>query len=116
MSATTFAFDKRQASREQAAVMMVVRTYIDKSGIHGIGVFAKELLRKGDKIWEYHPVFDLKIDPDVFAALPEAAREEIEIHMYMPEANGPFYYETTSGKYMNHSRDPNVDFSDIGFG
>lgn len=116
MWSTTFAFDKRRPSREQAAVMMVVRTYIDKSGIHGIGVFAKELIRKGDKVWEYHPVFDLKVDPAVFAALPEAAREEIETHMYTPEENGPFYYETTSGKYMNHSRDPNVDFSDIGFG
>lgn len=96
--------------------MMVVRTFIDKSGIHGIGVFAKDFIRKGDKVWEHHPVFDLKIDPKVFEQLTPAAREEIEIHMYTPEENGPYYYETTSGKYMNHSREPNVDFSDVGFG
>ena len=96
--------------------MMVVRTFIDKSGIHGIGVFSKDSIKKGDKVWEFHPVFDLKIDPEVFDALPVAAREELEIHMYTPEENGPFYYETTSGKYMNHSREPNVDFSDVGFG
>ena len=96
--------------------MLIVRTYVNNSSIHGMGVFAKEFIKKGTKVWEFHPVFDLKVDPEVFAKLPKAAQEEIEIHMYTPEEDGPFYYETTSGKYMNHSRDPNVDFSDVGFG
>lgn len=96
--------------------MMVVRTYIDKSPVHGIGVFAREFISKGAKVWEYHPIFDLKVPPEEFDKLCDAAKEEVEIHMYVPEEGGPFYYETTSGKYMNHSREPNVDFSDTGFG
>jgi uncharacterized protein len=96
--------------------MMVVRTYIEKSPVHGIGVFAKEFIAKGAKVWEFHPIFDLKIEREQFEQLSDAAKEEIEIHMYEPDPGGPFYYETTSGKYMNHARDPNVDFTDVGFG
>ena len=32
----------------------------------------------------------------------------------MPEPGGLLYYEATMGKYMNHSCEPNVDFSEIG--
>lgn len=93
--------------------MLIVATYLDKSPVHGIGVFAKEFIPQGTKIWEFHPWFDLKIPPEVFDKLPPSAREEIEHHLYVPEKDGPYYYEATMGKYMNHSREPNVDFSKV---
>ncbi|MDX2108629.1 MAG: SET domain-containing protein [Verrucomicrobiota bacterium] len=96
--------------------MIIVRTQVDKSPIHGLGIYAKEFIAKGTKVWEFHPLFDLKISPEDFEKLSPAAKEEIEIHMYVPEEGGAFYYETTGGKYMNHSRDPNVDFNDVGYG
>ncbi|MFA7386372.1 MAG: SET domain-containing protein [Thiohalobacteraceae bacterium] len=91
--------------------MLIVPTYLDKSAIHGFGVYAKVFIPKGTKAWSFHPIFDIRISPDEFAKLPRSSQEEIEIHMYEPEAGGNLYYETTMGKYMNHSREPNVDFS-----
>ena len=91
--------------------MLIVPTYLDKSEIHGFGVYAKTFIPKGTKVWSFHPVFDIRISPDEFAKLPPSSQAEIEIHMYEPEAGGDLYYETTMGKYMNHSREPNVDFS-----
>lgn len=96
--------------------MIIIPTFVDRSPLHGLGVFAKSFVPKGAKVWEFHPVFDLKVSPEDFESLPDSVKEEIELHMYTPEQDGPFYYETTSGKYMNHSRDGNVDFEEVGFG
>lgn len=96
--------------------MMVVRTFLDKSPIHGFGVFAKVFVPQGAKVWEFHEKLDLRFTPEEFEALPESVREELEWHMYEPEEGGSYYYEATMGKYMNHSREPNVDFSTVGVG
>ncbi len=96
--------------------MLTIPAYLDKSPVHGIGVYSKDFVPAGAKVWERHPIFDIFIDRETFEQLPEYAKREVEIHMYEPDANGPYYYETTQGKYMNHSRQPNVDFSEIGVG
>jgi hypothetical protein len=96
--------------------MLIVPTYLEKSPIHGFGVFAKQFIPKGTKVWEFNPIFDIVLSEEQFEALPPSSREEIEIHLYQPDVGGKLYYESTMGKYMNHSRDPNVDFSEIGCG
>lgn len=96
--------------------MIIVSTYLGQSAIHGLGVFAKEPIARGTKVWEYNSLFDLTFSEAEFAALPPSVREEIEVHLYQPETGGLLYYESTMGKYMNHHRDPNVDFTRIGTG
>lgn len=96
--------------------MIIVPTYLEKSDIHGFGVFAKAFIPKGTKVWEFNPLFDIRFSQEQFDQLPEAARQEIEIHLYQPEPDGDLYYESTMGKYMNHSREPNVDFTEVGVG
>lgn len=96
--------------------MIIVPTYLEKSPIHGFGVFAADFIPKGAKVWEFHPVFDLVFSEEEFERLPPSVKQEIEIHLYQPEPQGKLYYESTMGKYMNHSREPNVDFSEIGCG
>lgn len=96
--------------------MLLVRTYLEKSPIHGFGVFTREAIAKGACVWQFHEKLDIKFTPDEFEALPASVKEEIEWHMYEPEAGGPFYYEATMGKYMNHSREANVGFAQVGLG
>jgi len=96
--------------------MLLVRTFLDKSPIHGFGVFTKELVKKGTPVWKFHEKLDIRFSPAEFEALPESVKEELEWHMYEPEEGGPYFYEATMGKYMNHSREPNVDFSAVGVG
>jgi uncharacterized protein len=96
--------------------VIVVRTYLEKSAIHGFGIYAKEAILKGTCVWQFHEKLDIKFTPAEFEALPESVKEEVEWHMYEPEVGGSFYYEATMGKYMNHSREPSVDFSDVGYG
>lgn len=96
--------------------MLVVRTYLEKSGIHGFGIFARESISRGTRVWEFHEKLDIRFSPEEFEKLPASVKEEIEWHMYEPEDGGPFFYEATMGKYMNHSREANVDFSEVGVG
>ena len=96
--------------------MIIVPTFLNKSEIHGFGVFAKGFIPKGSKIWEFNPTFDICFTEEQFEALPAATKQEVEIHLYQPEPGGKLYYEATMGKYMNHSREPNVDFTEVGAG
>ena len=96
--------------------MIIVPTYLEKSPVHGFGVFAKELIKKGSKVWEFNPIFDVRFTDAEFERLPPSVKAEIEHHLYQPEPGGVLYYESTMGRYMNHSREPNVDFSDVGVG
>ena len=96
--------------------MIIVPTYLEKSPVHGFGVFAKELIKKGSKVWEFNPIFDVRFTDAEFERMPPSVKAEIEHHLYQPEPGGVLYYESTMGRYMNHSREPNVDFSDVGVG
>ncbi|MEK6749913.1 MAG: SET domain-containing protein [Pseudomonadota bacterium] len=96
--------------------MIIVPTYLEKSPVHGFGVFAAEFIPKGAKVWEFNPTFDIRFTEEEFERLPPSVKKEIEIHLYQPEQGGLLYYESTMGKFMNHSREPNVDFTDTGFG
>ncbi len=96
--------------------MIIVPTYLDKSPIQGFGVFASGFIPKGAKVWEFNSLFDICFTEEEFEKLPDSVKQEIEIHLYQPEDSGLLYYESTMGKYMNHSREPNVDFSEVGVG
>ncbi len=96
--------------------MIIVPTLLEKSPIHGFGVFSKGFIPKGTKAWEWNEKFDIKITEEEFPTLAKSVQEELEIHMYQPEEKGYYLYETTMGKYMNHSRTPNIDFSIVSEG
>ncbi len=96
--------------------MVIVPTYLDKSTIHGFGVFAGEFIPKGTKVWEFHPLFDITLTEEEFEQLPPSVKQEVGIHLYQPEDGGALHYESTIGKYMNHSQEPNVDFREVAVG
>lgn len=62
--------------------MLLVRTYLAASAIHGLGVFAGEPIRKGAKIWRFVDGFDRCFSPKAYARLPKAARDYIKHHGY----------------------------------
>ena len=61
--------------------MLKVRTYLDKSEIHGIGVFADEFIPKNTLVWELH-VLDMMISYEYYDTLPDAAKEFIKINLF----------------------------------
>lgn len=86
--------------------MLLVKTYLDKSKIHGIGVFAGEFIRKDTKIWRFVEGFDRFYSPKQHARLPKAARDFIKFHGY--RVDGEILLTVDHDRHMNHSDTPNT--------
>jgi uncharacterized protein len=86
--------------------MLLVKTYLDKSPIHGIGVFAGEFIRKGTKIWRFVEGFDQFYSRKRFARLPKPARDYIGQHGY--RVDGEILFTADNDHHMNHADRPNT--------
>jgi uncharacterized protein len=86
--------------------MLLVKTYLDKSKVHGLGVFAGEPIAKGTKIWRFVEGFDQFFTMKQFAKLPKQAREFLQWHGFRWEDEVLFSADYDS--HMNHSEKPNT--------
>jgi SET domain-containing protein len=86
--------------------MLLVKTYLDKSKIHGIGVFAGEFIRKGTKMWRFVEGYDRAYSPKEFARLPKAARNFLSHYAY--RVDGEILFTVDNDRHINHSDDPNT--------
>jgi SET domain-containing protein len=81
--------------------MLLVKTYIDRSPIHGLGVFAGETIAKGSKIWRFVDGYDRCWTPKQFAKLPTPARDYLKDYAY--NADGEILFTVDNDHYINHS-------------
>lgn len=86
--------------------MLLVKTYLDKSRRHGLGVFAGQFIRKGTKIWRFVEGFDHFYTLKQFAKLPKPARDYIRWHGFRWEDE--ILFSADHDSHMNHSEDPNT--------
>jgi uncharacterized protein len=86
--------------------MLLVRTYLDKSPIHGLGVYAGEFIRKGARVWRFVESFDRVYSPQEFAKLPKPARDYIRNYGY--RVDGEVLLTIDHDHHMNHSEDANT--------
>ncbi|MGB5107633.1 MAG: SET domain-containing protein [Candidatus Zixiibacteriota bacterium] len=89
--------------------MMLVKTRLGQSSIHGIGLFADQDIRKGTPVWEFTPGFDQKIPTDKIGGIPDAAKEDFLTYSYTSVKNGKYYILCCdNARFFNHSDEPNV--------
>lgn len=97
--------------------MLLVSTYVAASEIEGVGVFAAAPIPKGALIWRLNPDFDRLVPADSYPGLPDTMKELIDRYAYpSPDKPGFLVYEVDNGRFMNHSDEPNTDFSEYGGG
>ncbi len=88
--------------------MFLIRTRLDMSPIHGIGVFCVNTIHAGARVWRFEPLFDKTIRESELARLPEHIQEHIIVHAeHFPEF-GIYRLSSDEDKYMNHSVTPNL--------
>ncbi|MGE0564207.1 MAG: SET domain-containing protein [Pseudolabrys sp.] len=90
--------------------MLLVKTYLDQSPIHGLGVFASETIPKGAKVWCYVEGFDRSWSPRQFAKLPKAAQEFVAYYGY--RVDGEILLTVDNDHFINHSDDANTYWRD----
>ena len=88
--------------------MMLVKTRVAPSRIHGMGLFAIEPIRRGTAIWRFQPGFDHDFSPEQFAALPLLAREHTRWFCFVSKENGHVILSGDHACFINHTPTPNT--------
>lgn len=87
--------------------MLLVKTKIGPSSIHGIGLFADEFIKKGTVIWKFNPTFDLRFDASQLDSLSEAARKQFLNYAYFNPRMQKYVLCFDDCRFINHSEHPN---------
>jgi SET domain-containing protein len=96
--------------------MMTVETELRQSGIHGIGVFLVEPVRKGDLIWQYDSRIDRVYAEDEIQSLPDHMQRFLRTYSTWHEQVGLWVLCGDNGRHFNHSDTPNTISDGIAFG
>ena len=92
--------------------MFHVPVYLDRSPLEGIGVFAKQPISKGAVLWRFDERFDRLIPNEVWEAQTGVVKDYLDRYAYPSKSNpGHIVFEADDARYMNHSDQPNCDFS-----
>ena len=83
--------------------MMLIRTRVAPSTIHGMGLFTVEPVARGTPIWRFEPGFDHDFSPEQFAALPPLAREHTRWFCFVSKVGGHVILSGDHACFINHS-------------
>lgn len=91
--------------------MMLVKNYLGLSDIHGIGLFAGEPIKKGQRIWEFMPGLDVELPESALNSPVGSIRSYLQRYTYPHHRDeGKIILDGDHGRFMNHSESPNTDF------
>ena len=97
--------------------MMLVPCYLAASDIEGLGVYSRETIKRGQLIWRFDPRIDRMIALDSFTDADERLNDFLKRYTYIPPYDpNVCILDGDEGRYMNHSEQPNTDFSSIDAG
>jgi SET domain-containing protein len=87
--------------------MLTIATYLDRSGLHGIGLFAAEPIARGRLVWEFNPLIDLEFSDEQWREMERKAAPESfgHIRRYSYKEGNRFYLCVDNAQFMNHSRE-----------
>ncbi len=88
--------------------MLLIKTKIKESGIHGIGLFADQFIPKGTEIWKFTPGFDQKFTREQILSFPDLLQIYIYKYCWRSKKSKLYCFSADNGKYFNHSKNPNV--------
>jgi SET domain-containing protein len=93
--------------------MLLVKTKVAPSPVHGLGLFADQFIPKGTRIWEFDETVDSRFDASRLVGLTEPEHDELLKHTYLNPRSGLYVVCGDDARYMNHSDAPNT--ADVGY-
>ncbi len=88
--------------------MLLIKTIIKSSSIHGIGLFADQDISKGTKIWKFSPGLDLEIKPSDFEKLNQCEKDVILFSGFHSKKTGNYHLSFDNVHFINHSTLGNI--------
>lgn len=93
--------------------MLLVKTRVAPSPVHGLGLFAAQFIPKGTRIWEFNEEVDSRFDESALVGLSEAEQEALLTKTYVNPNTELYVLCGDDARYINHSDNPNTE--DIGY-
>ena len=88
--------------------MILVKTYLDKSKIHGIGLFANENIKSGAIIYKPSPGLDIKISDKDFSKLEKNCQKTIQHYGFKSKIDSMWHLAFDDIRFCNHSKKSNL--------
>jgi len=90
--------------------MLLVRTRVGPSPIHGSGCFTEEPIQQGRRVWRLDPLVDREFDAAALGQLPEDLRAALRRYGYtqLRHQRRVVILCGDNARYMNHSSHPNL--------
>lgn len=88
--------------------MFLIKTFVQPSGLHGLGVFVAEPVAAGTPVWKFHPGFDQNYTLNQVNALPEPCRVRMWHYGYVSYLTGQMVLCMDDARFMNHSSTPTL--------
>lgn len=90
--------------------MLLVKTLLKYSLIHGVGCFADEDIIKGTLVWRFDEGIDLALTASEIAQLPDSFQAFLKTYAYVPLNSDDDMYILCidHARHMNHSDNPNL--------
>lgn len=93
--------------------MLLVKTTIGPSILHGVGLFADQFIAKGAIIWRFVENFDLRFTKVELESSPEHAKEFLLRYAYLSHDTGYYVLCVDDARFYNHSDTPNTAGIDL---
>ncbi len=93
--------------------MLLVRTKLKSSSIHGLGLFADQFIPQGTPTWKYLEGFDFRVPAAMLERLSPIAREQFLTYTYLRPALGVYELCSDDARFFNHADDPNTKCVDL---
>ena len=84
--------------------MLLVKTYLDKSNIHGIGLFADQDIPLGSLVYKPSSQFDIEIQARELKKLDELSKMAIQHYGYKHSQKDIFSLAFDDIRFCNHVR------------
>jgi SET domain-containing protein len=90
--------------------MLLIKTTIKSSAIHGIGCFTEEKILKGQVIWQFDERIDLRIPASELPNFPPPIRDFLNMYTYaaMYQGQKVMILCGDHSRHFNHSDNPNL--------
>jgi hypothetical protein len=88
--------------------VLLVKTRIAPSAIHGTGLYADEFIPKGTIIWEFTHGFDVYVSAEEIQTLPAAAQAAMLKYCHREVDNGLYVLCADDARFFNHADEPNT--------
>lgn len=90
--------------------MLLVKTFLKFSDIHGVGCFTAENIKAGQVVWKLDPLLDVELSEEQVKTYSPAVMDFLLTYAYGQQSNGKKTYILCGdhARHMNHSDSPNL--------